>query len=322
MKLPPIRYPLPMILGLGLAILLAWSVHGLALSAWNAVAAGFKRAVEGPSVPSSNEPMELIEGIPRRGLLLREMTPAREKPDGAVAETIRHRMFVDIYDVWPLSGEPTHYRVGNRRAIGWVEARDLLPWSTRLVRRPAGDVLNLSERAGQPPSRRVPASKALLPILDWSGDSIREAVWKPAASWSEVETTGWELVESVEEDNLGLLLSREEVLELMRVLIAPEASADEGSDLRLRAVSGRLLSPRSMGTKERADLREALPSWSLALRCSTGTRPWRLSGDSTISGARTPPGSLSNSCLCRSRWCRDGWLRSDGMPGFLGAYNL
>ena len=44
----------------------------------------------------------------------------------APAESIGHRMFVDIYDVWPQSGEPAHYRVGNRRPFGIGDQRQIV----------------------------------------------------------------------------------------------------------------------------------------------------------------------------------------------------
>ncbi len=260
MNLPPIRYPLPTLLGLGLVALLAWSAHGLVFSAWDAVASGFQRVVEGPPVPASSEPMELAAGIPRRGLLLHEDTPAREKPDGAVAETIHQRMFVDIYDVWPLSGEPTHYRVGNRRAIGWVEAGDLLSWSTRLVRKPAEGELRLADRPGEAPGHAVSVTGSPVPVLEWSGEWVREAVWSPSGPWTEVAATGWERADAIEEDGLGVLLTRGELLELMRLLIA---SGEAPTDLRLRAALGILLARGSLSEQARTELRTELPGWFL-----------------------------------------------------------
>ncbi|HEU5116915.1 MAG TPA: hypothetical protein VFT74_09600, partial [Isosphaeraceae bacterium] len=183
-----------------------------------------------------------------------------EKPDGAVVETIHQRMFVNIYDVWPVSGEPTHYRVGNRRPIGWVEARDLLPWSTRLVRKPAEGELRLADGPGEGPSRSLSVSGSPVPILEWSGESIREAVWSTSGPWTEVVATGWERTIAIEEDRLGVLLTRGELLELMRLLIA---SGETPTDLRLRAAFGILLARGSLSEKARTEMSKELPGWFL-----------------------------------------------------------
>lgn len=243
-----------------MAALLFWSTRGLALSAWSALRSRIERVVEGPPVPASKEPMQWASGIPRRGLLLKEDTRALDRPDGSVVETVRHRMFVDIYDVWPLSGEPTHYRVGNRQAVGWVRAGDLLPWSTRLVRGPDSEPRKLAGRLSRTPDQTVSNPKTALPILEWTtGSWIREAVWKPSAPWSEVRFVGWEEVRPEEWDHLGLLLTREELLELIRLLLAnPEPGQYR---LRVRAGLGRLLLPESLSGQARAELAGSLPRW-------------------------------------------------------------
>jgi hypothetical protein len=211
--------------------------------------------------------MLLADGVPRRGLLLHEGTPALDRPDGSVVKTIRYRMFVDIYDVWPLLGEPTHYRVGNRGAIGWVRAEDLLPWCTRLVRRPNSGSWKLAAQPSETPVRAVTNPKTVLPILNWNGGWIQEAAWNPSAPWSEVQFVGWEKIAPLEaasaggvaSPDLGLLLTREELLELMRQLLAtPEVQRDT---LRLRASLGMLLLSDGLGERTRTELANLLPSW-------------------------------------------------------------
>lgn len=261
MKPPPVRYPLPTIVGLGLAALVVWGLRDVARSAWQSVAFGVSRVVEGPPVPESDEPKPFVDGIPRRGLLLREKTPARARPDGAVVETIERRGFVEIYDEWPLEGEPTHVRVGNNgRAIGWIKAGAILNWPTRLVRKPDETVV-LANEPTETPQRRLRADGNPLPILEWQEGVIREAVWRESGPWSEVETSGWEPLEQVEQARLGVLLSREELLELMKRLLAGDERADQPLDLRLKAVTGELFSNRPWSKQSRRDLRRVLPGW-------------------------------------------------------------
>ena len=94
-------------------------------------------------------------------------------------------MFVDVYDVWPLQGPPEHYRVGNRRAIGWVRRADLLPWDTRLVIRGEGEALPIVDAPDRSP--RPITGRSSLPVLEWGTDSITVAVWDPERLWSEVD---------------------------------------------------------------------------------------------------------------------------------------
>jgi hypothetical protein len=70
---------------------------------------------------------------------------------------------------------------------------------------------------------------------------------------------GREEVHVEEGDDLGVLLTREEVLELMRLMLA---SSDSGSlDLRLRAALGRVLLPGGPIGRARGDLADVLPPW-------------------------------------------------------------
>src|SRR5262249_12514702 len=121
---PPIRYPLPTLIALLLAALLAWRGASWA-GAWRpASAARMARAGAGPAVPSSPDPKVVAGPILRRVLLLHDETPVADTPGGRPTDSVRHRMFADVYDLWPPSGDPTHYRIGNRRPLGWVSAAD------------------------------------------------------------------------------------------------------------------------------------------------------------------------------------------------------
>src|SRR5690242_6690914 len=113
--LPPIRYPLPTLVALMLLGLLVWRGEAWTRSLRAAFAARLSRAVEGPPLPHSDRPQIVAGPIVRRALLLHDDVPVSDRPGGPASQTIRHRMIVDIYDVWPLTGQATHYRVGTRR---------------------------------------------------------------------------------------------------------------------------------------------------------------------------------------------------------------
>src|SRR5690606_33872079 len=122
---PPTRYPLPTLALIALLGVLAWSGRAWIAAIGAPVRAGIDRVASGPPVPSSSAPQRLAGPIVRKVLLLREGVAATDLPDGSPVETINRRIFADVYDVWPLRGEPTHYRIGNRRPIGWVRAGDV-----------------------------------------------------------------------------------------------------------------------------------------------------------------------------------------------------
>src|SRR2546423_963051 len=102
--LPPIRYPLPTLLLLLLVGLAAWGGEKATRPLRAALAGRFTRAVEGPPIPSSTRPQVVAGPIVRRALLLHDDVAVSGRPGGPPTETIRLRMFVDVYDVWPLQG--------------------------------------------------------------------------------------------------------------------------------------------------------------------------------------------------------------------------
>src|SRR3954447_13677273 len=108
--LPPIRYPLPTLVLLVLVTLLLWRGATWTRPLRSAVAARLTRAGEGPPIPHSDSPQVAARPITRTALLLHDDAPVADRPGGRAAETIRHRMFVDVYDAWPLQGAPEHYR--------------------------------------------------------------------------------------------------------------------------------------------------------------------------------------------------------------------
>jgi hypothetical protein len=244
---PPIRYPLPTLVALGLLALVVWRGEAWTRSFRSVLAARLTRAVEGPPVPHSDHPQVVAGPIIRRALLLHDDVPVADRPGGRTTETIRHRMFVDVYDVWPLSGEPTHYRVGNRNPLGWVNAAELLPWNTRLVIR----------REGGSPS---------LPVLGQRTDAVEVVVWDADQPWSAVKRRESISTTALSPPSLGVWLSREELLALLRRALAQgTAHAEPRETLHLRAVLGRLLDDRPLGA---ADVRAAgavLPPPALAI---------------------------------------------------------
>jgi hypothetical protein len=260
---PPIRYPLPTAIVLIALVLLARWGAGLSRPLREAVAARIRRAVEGPPVPSSSGPQRVAGPMVRRALLLRDETPASALPGGPPVETIGYRLFADVYDVWPLRGEPTHYRIGGRRPIGWVGAADVLPWDTRLVIRAPGGKLAPADSPGSPAGATVEVGTVPLPVLAWTEGAIRVAVWERDRPWSEVARRGWVPTADVPAEAWGVWLSREELLDLLRRTLAPH-TASEAQAVRLRALLGRLADNAPITAADLAAARDALPAAAFA----------------------------------------------------------
>jgi hypothetical protein len=202
--------------------LLLWRGEAWTRSLRAALAARVVRAVEGPPLPHSDRPQVVAGPIIRRALLLHDEVPVSGRPGGPATETIRHRMFVDIYDVWPLTGAPTHYRVGNRKPVGWVNAADVLPWDTRLVIRREGNAVTCPVLAGRP-------------------GGVEIAVWEAEQPWSAVARREVVPDSTVPPPSWGIWLAREELLALLRRTLAPGLDRAGASDqLHLRAVLGQL----------------------------------------------------------------------------------
>lgn len=243
--MPPIRYPLPTLVALILIALLVWRGEVWTRPLRSSLSARWNRAMEGPPVPSSDHPQVIAGPITRKALLLHDGVEASLTPGGPTAETIRLRMFVDVYDVWPLEGNAEYERVGNRRPMGWVKARDLLPWETRLV-------VRVETQAG---SGMVSA-----PVLAWNRDHVQVAEWPAGRPWGEsvpaARSVTWA---ELPPDRWGVWLSREEVLALLRELSVP-TSVRSPDLLRLRAVLGRMLDDRAISEGDLAEARRFLPS--------------------------------------------------------------
>jgi hypothetical protein len=262
--MPPIRYPLPTLVAVMILTLLVWRGEAWTRSLRSALAARMARVVEGPPIPHSDRPQVVAGPIIRRALLLHDDVPVAERPGGPPSETIRHRMFVDIYDVWPLQGAPEYYRVGNRKAIGWIRRADLLPWDTRLVIRGEGEALPVADAPGHTPQPIT--VRASLPVLEWGADYLSVAIWDSERPWSEVERRAQVNPSTLATKSWGLWLSREELLALLRRSLAPVAEHRESAtQLRLRALLGRLLDDRPLSDEDVQAARAALPSSSLAL---------------------------------------------------------
>jgi hypothetical protein len=252
--LPPIRYPLPTMLALALATLLAWQAAALS-KGWRAeMAARLKLSLEGPPVPNSPRPKVVAGPITRRALLLHDETPATTRPHGPTAETIDRRMFVDIYDTWPSPGPISDVRVGNRKAIGWVKVGDVLEWDTRLVVRSQAGKLELSESPDGLP-RPVDVGKLVLPVLAWTERAAEVAVWDPAHPWSSVSRRGWVRLSDLPPENWGVWISQVELPILLGLANRGEAPLLA----RLRAALGRLADSRPWTTADLEAARPALP---------------------------------------------------------------
>lgn len=256
--LPRIRYPLPSLVLLILLVILFRHGERITRPVRSSLSSLVKRAVEGPEYPASDHPMVVAGPIVRRALLLREDVPATTRPGGTTAETLKFRMFVDVYDVWPLEGTPTSYRVGTRRPIGWVASADLMPWDTRLVARlPA---------QGKDGSRTVTADERFKgdtlessPMLRWDAESVELAVWDQGGPWREV--SGWKKVRisDLSAESWGVWLSREELLVLLRKSIE-SSSPEHRQALRLRAILGRLSDETPLTEDDLRTARKALPA--------------------------------------------------------------
>jgi hypothetical protein len=268
--LPPVRYPLPTLVAVAFVTLLLWRGETWTRSLRAALAARVARAVEGPPPPQSDNPQVVAGPIVRRALLLHDDVPVAKLPGGPPVDTIRKRMFVDIYDAWPLQGPPEHYRVGNRRPLGWVQRGDLLPWDTRLVLRGDGSPLPLAAAPGQDLAMITGTSS--LPLLAGRGDGLEVAVWQGEAPWSEVARTVELHAAGLPEARWGIWLSRDELLALLRrtlALTTGPAGPSERPRLRLRAILGRLLDDRPIGDADLESARAALPSPALAIGAGT-----------------------------------------------------
>jgi hypothetical protein len=236
---PEIRYPLPTLVALIVLVLLARYAASATRPLRTALEAHWTRIVEGPPVPSSPEPQVVAGPFVRRVLLLRDGVGASARPGGSVVETIGRRMFADVYDVWPLTGAPQFYRIGNRHAFGWVPAADVLPWNTRLVLK--------GERRGEPAR----------PVLGMKDGQIEIAIWDPDHPWEKVAYVESTDASTLPDDAWGVLLSREELIGLLRQLMSKN---EVPASLRLRAVLGRLGSAPAFTASDIQAARRALPA--------------------------------------------------------------
>jgi hypothetical protein len=266
---PPIRYPLPTLILLVMLGLVAWRGGAWFRGAREAIAARWHRVVEGPPIPVSTTPKVVAGAIVRQGILLRDGTPVATRPGSKPTDAIGRRVFVDIYDVWPTTGTPTHYRVGTRSPIGWVAATDCLEWDTRLVVRPAGRRLDLSDTPGGS-ALVVEVGTVPLPVLAWDGDSIEVAVWDRDRPWSGMARRGWTRIDAIEPDAFGVLLAQTELPALLALSISSADAAGRDRS-RLRALLGRLVQPVDWSETDVEKARAALPA--RAFRRTPGAKP-------------------------------------------------
>jgi hypothetical protein len=255
--LPPIRYPLPLLVLAAATTLVVWQGERVSRPLRSALADRLARAVAGPPVPSSTEPQVVAGPIVRRALLLHSDVPVAPRPGSAPSDVIRLRMFVDVYDVWPLEGEPAFYRVGNRKPLGWVKSTDLLPWDTRLVVRPPAGTIALPRLSPELKGVAL-AGGVSYPVVGWSAEGVKFPLWTWPSAWQAFTRNYWIENAALGRDDWGIWLSREELLAL---LLRPgdELSSSERQRIRLRALLGRLADHRPVSDQDLAAARRALP---------------------------------------------------------------
>jgi hypothetical protein len=253
--LPPIRYPLPTMLALVIASLLAWKGAEWSREWRSEMAGRLKLAVEGPPVPSSPRPQVVAGPITKRALLLYDEIPATARPNGTRVETIDRRMFVDVYDTWPSPGPVSHVRVGNRKPIGWVKESDVLGWNTRLVVRAPEGRLKLGDSPEGVPGQAVEVGRLPLPVLAWADRAVEVAVWDQARPWSTVARRGWVRSSDLPPEAWGVWISQVE----LPILLGLANLGDTPELVRLRAVLGRLADNRTWTIADLEAARPALP---------------------------------------------------------------
>jgi hypothetical protein len=235
---PPIRYPLPTMVAALVLALFAWRGAGWINAVRHSLAARWQRTVEGPPMPASSAPQVVAGPMIRRALLLHDDTPVSPRPGASPTDRIARRSWVDVYDVWPLDGTPTHLRVGNRRPLGWVAVADALPWDTRLV---------------------VKTGNVPVPVVGWRERAVEIALWDRERPWSALAGRETMRLADLPPGSIGVLVAREELPALLSHSLA--AGDDQARDrARLRAVLGRLLEPVSWTAAEVARARAALPA--------------------------------------------------------------
>jgi hypothetical protein len=236
-----------------------WTGRDVIARARAAVNQRWTRIVEGPPVPSSAEPKTIEGTIVARALLLHEGIEARDRPGGEPIETIRRRMFADVYDVWPLTGEPDFLRIGNRRPFGWVSSQEALAWNSRLTLKLSRPEVALSSQPEHSESRPISIGPEPLPVLDWNGPSVKVATWKPDQPWEGIDRRGWLDAASISAESWTVLLSREEILALVGSLLG-NLNDSQRNDLRYRTILGRLGDTRSLSAAECELIRKWLPA--------------------------------------------------------------
>ena len=272
---PPIRYPLPTMLAVILASLLAWKGAEWSKGWRSEMADRLKLAVEGPPVPNSPRPRVVAGPITRRALLLLDETPAAARPDGPTVETIDRRMFVDVYDTWPSPGPVSHVRVGNRKPIGWVKSSDVLEWNTRLVIRPVEGRLKLGDTADDVAGRPVDVGRVASPVLAWTDRAVEVAVWDQGRPWSVVARRGWVRSSDLPPEAWGVWISQVE----LPILLGLANRGDSPLLARLRAILGRLADNRPWSMSDLEAARPALPPIVFAAEPDSRRAAGRLAED-------------------------------------------
>src|SRR6185437_928287 len=159
---------------------------------------------------------------------------------------------------WPLRGEPTHYRVGNRRPFGWVRAGDLLTWDTRLVvQLPRETQVSYTGPQG-PFTVPAPEGRGSLPVTAATAGAVQVVSWVRGRPWQEVDRRAWVRLSDLPNDRWGVWLSRDELLVLLRRTLDSSASPEQ-EIVRLQAVLGRFAVDHPFDAEDVQRARAALP---------------------------------------------------------------
>jgi hypothetical protein len=272
---PPLRYPLPTIVGVLILISLVWWGEAWLRRAVSALASPLKRVVAGPNYPHSDRPRIIAGPIVEKVLRLRDDVPVHSRPDGLPIGTFRTRGFADVYDHWPLQGAPTHYRIGNDKLTGWVAAVDVLPWATRLVLDIPVGSLDLRDSPDGRESSHEQTSSGVLPVVGWTKTAVQVALWAREAPWSRVGRIGWLRHESLPAKSWAVLLTDVEIVALRRAARRSDAPA-AAARLRGQAALGTLLSDQPWTEADDTAARSALPPVLFANRSVDSGQPETL----------------------------------------------
>lgn len=245
---PAIRYPLPALALLVLLGLVTWRGADSVQAIRSDLTSRWAKLTERPAVPfpASTDPLVLAGAIHERVLILEDEVPYSAQPDGPTIGFIRHREFADFYDRWPIKGDATHIRVGNRRPLGWVEIGKAISWTTRLVLLPSEDHASILTESGA--SFDLKGSPK--PILGQNPNQLHIHNWGETGAWH-VGGQGVVLkADTVPANCWGVWLTRSELLALIGRDRSQLNTSTSRPNLVIRALLGLPINDRPLSSEE------------------------------------------------------------------------